>query len=179
MKRRSENYGILARNKKNGTLILGLLVYMIFSCNENVLVVTEEVICDFTETNTIGQIVGADDPSDWQPRLIPDTGFPASFAVAPAYPNPAGLDSVVLGDNPRIGCVISYAMVAGIQSVKVSVDNGPTLSEDIQQAGFYSIFWNLQDDSGQPLPERCYRIRISLTADETTIVSFGDIQIKR
>ena len=83
MKRRSENYGFLARNKKNATLILGLLV------------VTEEVICDFTETNTIGQIVGADDPSDWQPRLIPDTGFPASFAVAPAYPNPAGLDSVV------------------------------------------------------------------------------------
>ena len=142
--------------KKNGTLILGLLVYMIFSCKENVLVVTEEVICDFTETNTLGQIVGADDPSDWQPRLILGTGFPASFAVAPAYPNPAGLDSVVLGDNPRIGCVITYAVVAGIQSVKVSVDNGPTLLEDIQQAGFYSIFWNLQDDSGKAVTEFAY-----------------------
>jgi len=28
-------------------------------------------------------------------------------------------------------------------------------------------------------PEGCYRIRISLTADDTTLVSIGDIQIKR
>ncbi len=83
MKRRSENYGFLARNKKNGTLILGLLVYMIFSCNENVLVVTEEVICDLTETNTIGQIVGADDPSDWLAKTHSGHQLPCKFCRSP------------------------------------------------------------------------------------------------
>ena len=169
---------LLQRTKKNRTFSIALLISVIFSCKDD-LMVTDEFICNFTVTNTVGEIVGSDDQSDWQPRLIPDSGLPASLAVAPAYPNPAGVDSVVFGDNPRIGCVITYAVAASLQSVQVVVDNGLTLVDDIQTAGFHAIFWDLQDDSGQPLPEGCYRITITSTTNDTTLVSTGDIQIER
>lgn len=134
-----------------------------------------------TVTDSFGKIIGSDDKTDWQPRTQSTGGFPPPFSASPAFPNPAGKDSLRLaGEAPRLACAIHYALPHNFQRVKVTInDSVRTLFDGLASAGFYRIVWDLKDDYSQPVSDGCYSVLIKVTTDDTTYQSSGDIKIQR
>jgi hypothetical protein len=140
-------------------------------------------------TNANGQIL-IEDIEDWQPRLIPlgidsITGQfqrPSYFSVKPAFPNPAGIDSINWVNQPAtIGCNIIY-QIPIFSDVLITINvNQDSIIKNIcdgkQATGLHHIYWDLKDDYGVSLPNGIYRMYFKIQTNDTTYTSFGDISI--
>ena len=160
-----------------------LLICLIFiGCDEeNKITDGNTSFTGIVKTTPVGTIID-DDPDDWEFRCIADDSAP--FCVKPAFPNPAGKDSVFLsGENPILACCVHYS-IATATHVNIIIKDRPdnivcTLVNDFQEAGIYIVLWELKDDSGELLPDGIYRVYITATIEDETYQSYGDIQIER
>ena len=146
------------------------------------------VYLGIVRTDTLGQIL-EDDPEDWQPRTVSPP-----FSPRPAFPNPAGVDSVynfpghprpVPSSEPKfLACIIRFA-ISDTADVVINIFRSPNerviqlIDTRLELRGLWVFIWRLEDDSGDPLPNGIYRVFINATIADSTYQSFGDVKIQR
>jgi hypothetical protein len=164
---------------------ISLILLSIISCDKETDITSSNIYFKgIVQTDTEGNII-SEDYEDWQPRQRTGWVYDSLYS-RPAYPNPAGKDSVQIDfQSPKfLGCIISYTLPR--QSlVTVTINNRPDqivrtlFNESEKQAGTYVIAWDLKNDVGNLLPSGIYRVYITAQTNYfgKVIETYGDIKI--
>ncbi len=106
------------------------------------------------------------------PNPAPDSGNEFEFSFSVPVPNPSNEKVVISFNNPsatRIKIFVVRAYLSGVETKDANTIGGgaisksdhvvvSTLSENVMQAGHFSILYNWTDDKKNPLPAGFYRI---------------------
>ncbi|MBD3340783.1 MAG: hypothetical protein GF353_16870 [Candidatus Lokiarchaeota archaeon] len=152
-------------------LIFLLLLSITITCNRNSTSPDDEpIFTGITETNVDGDIL-SEDPNDWKwdaSEKAGDVIITGSYQLRPAFPNPTyNLPMLFQFELPKQTFCNLYLMNENMDTVKI-------FHRELMVAGFYSVIWKLDDQSGERLPPGMYRCFFEIP--DTTIT--GDILIK-
>ena len=136
-----------------------------------------------TETNEIGESIGAVDSDDWGCSNNLSSGkttkggplLPEGFVIYAAYPNPTNGVTTIRYDLPEE----SHVTIKIYKSNMGSVSLVRTLANySTQSAGFRAIQWDGQNDNGHKVMPGIYRCVMTININEYTYFEcYGDIQI--
>ena len=172
--------------KKLFTLLTVIAVLIVVSCDEDSQTSSPGNLYfrGIVQTDTEGNVI-VEDYNDWQPRERGGWVYDSLYSI-PAYPNPAGKDSVRINSQspPFLVCVIGYTLPRN-SLVTLEIKDKPDrivktlLNESNQNAGSYRIAWDLKNDAGIKLPNGIYRVYITAVTDyfNKVIKTYGDVQI--
>jgi hypothetical protein len=122
-------------------------------------------------SSTGPDLIGPDDPNDWQPRCESGGSRPCFF---PAYPNPTTASTYI------------PFLLADSSAVEVYVEIAPgrrarTFGVFPVSAGQHIVFWDAKDDAGDDMPNGIYRVWLKVTgvSDGAKHTSYGDVEVRR
>ncbi|MBD3341888.1 MAG: hypothetical protein GF353_22485 [Candidatus Lokiarchaeota archaeon] len=152
-------------------LIFLLLLSISITCNRNSTSPDAgHIFTGITETTVDGEIL-SEDPNDWKWDASEKEGdviITGSYRLRPAFPNPTyNLPMLFQFEIPKQTFCNFYLVNEKMDTVKI-------FHSGLFVAGFFSVTWKLDNQSGERLPPGMYRCFFEIP--DTTIT--GDILIK-